>query len=434
VMRLLETLLAAFQARGLLKARGRQRTDSTRVIEAVRDLNRLELVGETLPQALNTLAQVAPAWLQASVPSEGYLRYGRRLDQMHLPKSKAERDRLGEQIGADGLQLLRAVEHPQAPPDLKGLASLSLLGQVWEQQFHLDRRDDPTGVRWRRSGELPPASVLIISPFDPEARDCVHDDRTWQGYKVHCTETCDDSAVLHVITHVETVPAPAQDETAVGRIHAALEQIALLPEEHLLDAGYTSADHLVAAARDYGVELVGPLTQNVAWLVREQTGYDANQFPIDWDARQAICPEEQRSKRWYAAKDTHGLDVFTLVFRHSTCRACPARTQCTRSRTQGRHLQIRPRLQHEAIRRVRQAQTTAAFAQRYARRLGIEGTFSQAVRAFGLRRSRYLGLAKTHLQRVATATAINLERFADYLQGARPIAFRQSPFADLAVA
>ena len=432
VMRLLEAVLAAFKARGLLKARGRQRTDSTRVIEAVRDVNRLELVGETLRQALNTLAQLAPAWLKQSVPSEWFLRYGRRFDQMHLPKAQAERDRLGEQIGEDGLQLLRALETPNAPQKLKDLAHVTLLHRVWEQQFHLKKPLDSARVRWRRSGELPPASTLIISPFDPEARFCLQNGRVWQGYKVHFTETCDETQALHVITHVETVPAPEQDETAVSRIHAALKQRKLLPKEHLLDAGYTSADLLVMSERRFGVELVGPLTQNVAWQARERTGYDPTHFTIDWKAHQAICPEGHRSKPWYANKDIHGLDVLTLVFRRSTCLACPARTQCTRSQTQGRHLQIRPRPQHEAIQRVRRAQTTAQFARRYSKRQGIEGTFSQAVRAFGLRRSRYIGLAKTHLQMVATATAINLERFADYLIGLRPISQRQSPFAALA--
>src|SRR4051794_34409382 len=58
--RLLHRLLEVCQARGLLKARGRQRTDSTRVLASIRALNRLELVGETLRAALNELATVAP--------------------------------------------------------------------------------------------------------------------------------------------------------------------------------------------------------------------------------------------------------------------------------------------------------------------------------------------------------------------------------------
>ena len=69
---------------------------------------------------------------------------------------------------------------------------------------------------------------------------------------------------------------------------------------------------------------------------------------------------------------------------------------------------------------------------RYARRAGIEGTLSQGVRAFGLRRSRYRGLAKTHLQHVATAAAINLARLGDWFRAVPRAATRTSRFAALA--
>jgi transposase len=67
---LLEALLTRVDERGLLKARGRQRTDSTHGLATIRTLNRLELVGETVRHALNSLAVVAPDWLRAWVPPE----------------------------------------------------------------------------------------------------------------------------------------------------------------------------------------------------------------------------------------------------------------------------------------------------------------------------------------------------------------------------
>jgi transposase len=57
---------------------------------------------------------------------------------------------------------------------------------------------------------------------------------------------------------------------------------------------------------------------------------------------------------------------------------------------------------------------TKEFKDEYSNRAGIEGSISQAVRAFGLRRSRFVGMAKTRLQHYATAAAINLERVADW--------------------
>ncbi len=61
---LLDTLLALCRDLKLLSARGRQRTDSTHVLGAVRFLNRLECVTETLRAALNALATAAPEWLR----------------------------------------------------------------------------------------------------------------------------------------------------------------------------------------------------------------------------------------------------------------------------------------------------------------------------------------------------------------------------------
>ena len=93
---LFETMLTLFRQQGLVKAKGRQRTDSTHVLAAIQTLNRLECVGETLRHALNRLATLAPEWLQSSVPSEWFTRYSRRFEEYRLPPGKAERYALAE--------------------------------------------------------------------------------------------------------------------------------------------------------------------------------------------------------------------------------------------------------------------------------------------------------------------------------------------------
>jgi len=118
---LLDTLLSRLRERGLLKARGRQRTDSTHVLAAIRALNRLERVGETLRHALNSLAGVAPDWLRAQVPAAWFDRYGPRMDTYRLPRSAAAREELAAIIGADGRRLLQMVE---AATDLPGRGRL----------------------------------------------------------------------------------------------------------------------------------------------------------------------------------------------------------------------------------------------------------------------------------------------------------------------
>jgi len=88
---------------------------------------------------------------------------------------------------------------------------------------------------------------------------------------VHFTQTCDEDAP-QLITHVETAQAPISEEGALSTIHADLAEKELLPDQHLVDAGYVTSANLVKTQLDYGVDLVGP-TLKTHWYQAE-TGYD----------------------------------------------------------------------------------------------------------------------------------------------------------------
>src|SRR5215203_70277 len=117
--RLLGRLLEVCQARGLLKARGRQRSDTTHVLASVRLLNRLELVGETLRAALNELATVAPDWLRGAVPEVWHKRYAGRVEDGRLPRAAAEREAYARTVGEDGFALLDQLDRPETPEELR---------------------------------------------------------------------------------------------------------------------------------------------------------------------------------------------------------------------------------------------------------------------------------------------------------------------------
>jgi transposase len=106
---LFETLLTWCRERQLIKAGGRQRSDSTHVLAAVRALNRIEVVGEGMRYALNTLAVVVPDWLRSVCQPEWIERYARRAEDDRLPSKQAEREALAVTIGNDGWHLLSAV-------------------------------------------------------------------------------------------------------------------------------------------------------------------------------------------------------------------------------------------------------------------------------------------------------------------------------------
>src|SRR5215218_8110483 len=129
----------------LLKARGRQRTDSTHVLAAVRALNRLELLAETRRAALNAIAGVAPDWLRGLAPPEWHERYDRRVEDRRLPETGPKRDVYVAQVGADGYRLLKALEGANAPPDGAALPAVVVLRRVWARHFEREEAGTANG-------------------------------------------------------------------------------------------------------------------------------------------------------------------------------------------------------------------------------------------------------------------------------------------------
>jgi transposase len=426
---LLDALLARLRERGLLKARGRQRTDSTHVLAAIRVLNRLERVGESLRHALNSLAVVAPDWLRSQVPPEWFDRYGARIESYHLPKTAAGREELVATIGADGHRLLQAVEAATDLPWLQKIPAVKTLQRLWAEQY----TDPPGPLRWREAKALASPAELIASPYDPDARYSQKRGVKWVGYKVHLTETCDDSQP-HLITQVLTTPATTPDCVVGPTIHQDLAQRDLLPGTHLLDGGYVDAELLVTAQTQHQIEVIDPTFGSYSRQRRAGQGYDLRAFVIEWAAQQARCPQGHTSVKWTPGHDMRGGPVVRIRFDTATCRACPARQACTLATDAPRQLTVRPQARHEALQVARQRQETAAFKAQYAQRAGVEGTHSQGVRRCGLRRARYIGLAKTHLQHLITAVALNVVRLGEWWLGTPRAKTRRSPFAALRVA
>ena len=413
--RLLQLMLARLRERGLLVRGGRQRTDATHVLAAVRELNRLELVTETLRAALEALAAAAPAWLQGFMPDEWYERYGQRARDWRLPKAEAARAALAMTVGADGFALLEAVHGTDAPGWLWQVPAVETLRALWVQQYYRDQQ----GLRWRDKGELPPGALAIGSPYDTEARYGIKRGVGWRGYKAHFTEACEPDRP-HLVVHVATTVATANDVDTVAARHADLASGDLLPDEHLVDAGYVSVDHVLAARADHGVELVGPLPPDSGWQARDEDGFDLTRFDVDWDHQQVTCPNGKTSRNWRQTTSRRGLPIIQATFRAPDCTPCPDRVRCTRSPVLARHLTFRPRTQYQAQQQLRAEQATDAWRERYAHRAGVEGTIAQAARRGDVHQARYRGLAKTHLQHVLTALALNLVRVDAWLSGIPP--------------
>ena len=238
---------------------------------------------------------------------------------------------------------------------------------------------------------------------------------------------------MHLITHVETTSATVHEAQCTETIHQALVDKGLPPREHMVDSAYIDATLLVSSQREFGITLVGPTRPNGSWQAREEGAYDQDQFEIDWNQEQVRCPQGKFATFWGERTDGSGMPYVAAIFSQSDCRDCTTRHLCTKSKTQGRRLKIQPRAEYEFLQQARAQHASREGKLLYNRRAGIEGTISQGVRTCDLRQTRYFGLAKTHLQHVATAAAINVDRLFSWFEQIPHAKTRTSRFAALAL-
>ena len=426
---ILDKLLERCQQLQLLKAKGQARTDSTQILAAIRNLNRLEYVGETLRAALNALAVTHRDWLSNLVTPDWFDRYSKPVEESRLPRGTEARNGYAANIGRDGMKILEAIyDEPTTPQWLREIPAVETLRIAWIHQYWIDNGQ----LHWRSHKDLPPAGLRSNSPYDVEARYGNKRHTTWLGYKVHLTETCEKKQV-HLITNVQTTQAHLSDVDQTESIHQSLADQKLLPSEHLVDAGYVDGTLLVESKQQHDIELIGPVRDNVSWQSKNPNAYDISKFKINWKSKRATCPQGIKSnKKWSIHQDQWDNTVITIKFPRAACRECQFRYLCTRSKKEPREINVRPKDEHLAIVKRRKQQETKKWLKQYNQRAGVEGTISQAVRGFGLRSARYIGLNKVHLQHILTATAMNVVRLFAWFEGVPLAKTRVSSFAKLA--
>jgi transposase len=448
----LEALLERLVSAGLVKAGGKQRTDSTYVTAAVAALGRVELAGESVRAALEALAAAHPDWLAQRVCVADFARrYGTPMTSWRPPTSQTGRDELAIAYARDGYALLEAVYDSAAPAWLRELPAVDVLRRVLLQNYTRTITGDGREVIRRREKQpegdgLPPGHARIASPYDTDARWAARRDTFWLGYKLHITETCDDpppcscrpagaaprpaaegtpgrehdkgctqACFPNLITHVATTDATVTDNQMTGAIHDDLAEKNLAPGRQYIDSGYLSAALMVSELARHGIALIGPLLADKSAQARAGTGYARADFAVDYDTRTVTCPQGKTSSSWtLCTQKGHAAAVAT--FSPGDCGPCPARPHCTTSGRKRRQITILPRDLADAQAAARNAETTIPFWADYARRAGVEGTMHQAA-SHGARRARYRGLPKTRLDHLYMACALNLLRLEAFWTG-----------------
>lgn len=387
-----DQVVARLKAMGLIKKRGKMRTDATHVVALINRLSQLELVRESMRVALDAVTDVAPAWVGETVPADFSETYGERRNDYRLSDAQIAKQLL--QAGRDGFWFLAQIEH-SAPVEARGLPKVGVLRTVLAQQF-------PQGPESGPAKDRPAGRGVIETPHDPEARGSKKRHKSWVGHKSHITETCDEG-LPSLITDVEVTDATEGDNDQLPEIQKRLAERGMQPGEQLVDQAYMSGENLARSA-EQGIDLVGRPEQDHG----APEGYRQADFQIDEEKKEAICPAGQKSVVWSASPVGDGERCrIEIRFARLRCQACRAFGVCTKS-TQGRSLALNP--YRDLLEPYRARAKTEEFKQEFRLRSQIEGSISELVRGYGARDARYRGRAKNRLQACFTATAANLKR------------------------
>jgi hypothetical protein len=405
-----EMVLEALVEAGLVARQSRQRLDSTQMFGRVSRMSRLDCVRESLRLALAELAEQMPVETRPEWWSLLGERYVDSQADYRAPLETLAR-KMAE-AGADAQQLPGWLASPAAMEWARGTQA-QLLSRVFAEQFEVLAG---SGAPQPQTKELL-SSERVQNPHDPDATYAAkgrgEQKKEHVGYKVQVAETVSEAILApgeptrNFLSGIVTHAARESDAEGSGKME--LEQQALgmdKPPVQYVDAAYVSTQKLVEAAAQ-GRELIGPA---LASPHNNDGRFTPEQFNVTVEQRQAVCPAGHQNTQCSRLQEQATSRVwYRFEWDTSTCAACPLRRQCIQAEHPHRALVVGEH--HTLLQARRQEQQTTPFKQRMRHRNAIEGTQSELVRAHGLRRARYRGLAKAKLQNYFIGAACNIKRW-----------------------
>ena len=396
-----EAVLETMREAGYLPKRTRQRLDSTHIIGVVSRMSRLECMRQSLRLALEELAQdeklsrpaAWPVWWERYVENKiDYKSSGGIMGQKMIQSGNDAREMLG---WLDGLSA--------GGRDGK---AVRILRSVFETNFAINAAGAMEKLRARPTG-------AIQNPHNPDAQWSFKDtlkDKAWVGHKVQVAETVEENPrqagepTKSVITAIVTQNATESDKAGMAAVFKEQEQLGLAkPETLYADTAYVSGPAM-AQAKSETRELMGP-----AMPSPDRGVYTADAFDVQVEQRYAICPAGKTSTQC-ARLEAGETGRITYRFEWcGLCQSCGVKEACLHKGERDRMLRVNEH--HTLTQARRKLMRTEEFKKDMRHRNGIEGTQSELVRGYGLRKSRYRGNNKTRLQNYFIGAACNIKRW-----------------------
>jgi transposase len=405
-----QAVLDALADAGLVQRRSRQRLDSTQMFGRVSRMSRLDCVRESLRLALKEISEKLPP---AEQPEWWLILWERYVDTQ--TDYRASLETLARKLVEAGQDAQRLLGWLAKTPEAKwGRGKQAqLLGRVFSEQFEVAANGQE--VQPRAKEQM--GSERVQNPHDPEAtyasKGKGEQRKEHVGYKIQVAETVNEAVLVsgeptgNFIVGVVTHAARESDEEGALKMEAEQQAMGLeKPPVNYVDAAYVSTEKLVEAAAE-GRELIGPAPK----CANNNDGrFQSEAFRVEVEQRRATCPAGLPNTQCSRLEEkATGRVAYRFEWDTATCAACPLRLQCIKAEHKHRTLVVGEN--HTVLQTRRKDQRTAAFKARMKHRNAIEGTQSELVRAHGLRRARYCGLAKVKLQNYFIGAACNVKRW-----------------------
>jgi transposase len=395
-----DAILALLVAEGWVPRRSKQRLDSTHVCGLLARMSRLECARESIRLALQAVEK------REALPQQWASLWERYVESKVDPRSTIETLKEKVRQAGEDMHLILTWTRKQGAR-WEQIEPIQVLRRVFEENYELDEK----GQR-RQTRAQPPGAVQ--NPHEPQAQwssKSTTKDKEWVGYKAQVAETVQDAPrqpgepTANFLTAIVTQDAIASDKPGLPEVLAEQASVGLAaPSALYVDGAYVCSQSL-KAAHDEGREVRGPAP---AAPQRGKT-FTAEAFEVDIAGRSALCPAGQHSTNCSRLEEARtGKVNYRFEWNDTLCGACPKRTECVGATQSHRTLLVGEH--HGFLQERRREMQSAAFQKEMYRRNGIEGTQSELVRAFGLRRARYRGLAKVRLQNYLIGAACNLRR------------------------
>jgi len=386
---------------GYLAKRNRQRLDSTHIIGLVSRMSKLDCIRETLRLALEELSRIE----KLPRPAAWELWWERYVESRIDYRSSGDIIRAKmSQAGLDARDALDWVQ--ELPLDVRECEAVKLLARVFKENFETGPDGAVEKLKLRPTG-------AVQNPHNPDAQWSSKEtltEKTWVGHKVQVAETVEDTPrqtgepTKNVITAIVTQNAIASDKAGMAAVFDEQKQLGLeKPEILYADGAYVSGPSM-AQAQSESRELMGPTIPSP-----DRGVYTADAFQVNVERRYAICPSGKTSTQCARMKAGKTGRITYRFEWCGLCQSCAVKGNCLHKGERDRMLRVNEH--HTLTQARRKLMRTEEFKKDMHHRNGIEGTQSELVRGYGLRRARYRGNNKTRLQNYFIGAACNIKRW-----------------------